>query len=290
MNKKLLKLLPVLLAAFAGLSVKADPPVPNTIAAESYHLQDLELGGTTRTDRWLAMNQFNYEQGYYGYNGALAAKAWTYAMKPNFPSAGSTAVFNKGTLTNGDGSTRQPNGYPALEGIYTLFTRTPFILTESSPLADLNSISFQIYLTTGGSDTTSGTSTEAYGPDGDLYQLPSLNLVTNTGSLSLAASTSSLTKSVPYEFDHSAGGVETTFTIYENYRLFQWDLSSVTGSILSFDITFATYEHVSLRSIQLDQSTALIAVPEPAAAALITASGVLAFLFLRRRAQPLSRS
>lgn len=282
-------------ASLGAVALHAQAPVPNTLAAPSYHLEALSLGGTTRTDQWLAMNQFNYEQSYYGYAGALATRAWQHAMKPNFPSAQSTAVFNKTTLTSSDGSPRQANGYPAMEGIYTLFTRTPFVLTESRPLADLKTVAFQIYLTTGGSDTSSSDSTAAYGVDGDLFKQPLLTVTTTTGTQSFSATLSTLYKSIPYEFEHTGGDVEETFTIYENYRLFQWDLSSVTGNILGFDISFATYEHVSLRSIQLDQSTAVMAaVPEPAAAALWAGAIFLGCTLFRQRfrgrGQPAVRS
>lgn len=263
--------------AVSGVTLRADEaPTPGTIAGASYQLLDLDLGGTTRTDKWLAMNQYNYTPVYYGYGSSpLIGSAWQYAMRPNFPSENSTATFNKRVLYREDGTDYQPNGYPAQEGIYTLFTRTPFTVTESSALEGLQTVAFQIYLTTGGSDAG-----EVYGVDGDLYILPTLTVyLADATSLTFSATYSELYESNPVEFDHSGGDVEETFDIYENYRLYVWDLSSVVGTILSFEIDFAAYEHVSLRSIQLDQST--VAIPEPAVVACIIS--LCGFLFTLRR-------
>lgn len=249
-------------------------PTPGTNAPPSYQLLDLDFNGyTTRTDKWLGLYFFNYTQSDYGWGGsAMVGVPWDYSMRPNFPSESSSAVFYKGAM---DG--RIPNGYPAMEGIYTLFTRTPFIVYEDSPLAGLKSISFQLYSTTGGSDDL-----DIYGQDGDLYKLPVLTLNTTGGEVSLSDyHHTELYKSVGYSFDHSGGGVEETFDIYENYRLYQWDLSFITDTILSFWIEFETFEHVSFRSIQLDQS--LMIVPEPAAVTGMLSLLTLGIIIARRR-------
>lgn len=253
--------LPALLACapLASPALHAAAPTPGTTAPASYQLLDLDLGGVHRADRWLAMNYFNYQQSYYGYAGPFATIPWQYAMAPNFPSPGATATFDKGTLTDASGAVVQPNGYPASEGIYTMMTRTPFIVSEPAPVAGLQTVVFQIYLTTGGSDEL-----QAFDQDGDLHAPPTLHLATTQGAVALSPTDAELYKSIPYAFDHSGGDVTETFIIYENYRRFVWDLSAVAGTITSFEIRFATYEHVSLRSIQLDQSDAAI-LPAPTA-------------------------
>ncbi len=262
---------------------------PGITAPGSYQLLNLEFEEDTRTDKWLNMSMWNYQQSHHGYSGnALAAAKWNYSMIPNFAymqangittsNPASSALFYKGVIDNGSPSGQTPNGYPAMEGIYTLFTLTPFIVYEANPLANLKSISFQIYLTTGGNNDVSNL--EAYGVDGDLYKLPVLTLQTSSGQIELNPYSSSLYKSEGVSFGHEGGGVEEDFNIYENYRLFQWELSSV-HDILSFAIEFATYEHVSLRSIQLDQSLSM--VPEPAAYTLLFGFCMIGLFFLRRR-------
>ncbi len=291
--RSILLLFTVISSSLAAQSLPPPPAqiyTPGTTAPASYQLLNLEFEEDTRTDKWLNMSMWNYQQSHHGYAGnALVAAKWNYSMIPNFAyiqengvtttNPSSSALFYKGVIDNGSPSGQTPNGYPAMEGIYTLFTLTPFIIYESTPLAGIKSISFQIYLTTGGNNDVENL--DAYGVDGDLYQLPVLTLQTSGGEIELNPYSSSLYKSEDVSFGHEGGGVEQDFAIYENYRLFQWDLNPLQHDILSFAIEFATYEHVSLRSIQLDQSMHII--PEASFYALLFGLALTVLVFLRRR-------
>lgn len=239
----------------------------------SYQLLELEFSQPTRTDKWLAMNQFNYWQSQHGYDGNQGGNsAWPYSMPANYPSTNSTALFAK---YDSGGSIY--DGYPAEEGIYTMNTQTPFILRETSPLVNLKSLSFQIYLTSGGEAFTG----IARPQHEDMSIYPTLTLQTTGGDYVFESGDyfhSELYKWNEVEYQHSGGGYVFDLILYENYRLFQWDLSFITDTILSFDITFSTFEHVSLRSLQLDQSLSL--VPEPATWVLIGTFGI--FLLMTR--------
>lgn len=259
--------------------------IPESEIPQSYKLAELQ--GSARTDKWLMLNQDNYDNTVYQHGGA-----WPRAMLPNAPSAGSTFAFTKGPLdVAGIGPS---DGAVATMGIYTKSTITPFTISSGSSVLDsIGKIAFQAYARTGGANNVIDT---FYDINGDFYNMPTLTVygaggvsqtlqISNAGPLAgpdpLRPNAPEVHLPEPYSsevvtFNHGPFEV----TQYENKRLFEWDVSVVQFDIVSFDIDFALWEHVVLMSMQVDQ---FAAVPEPSTIVMLLGAGAFAAALLRRR-------
>lgn len=268
------------------------PPGPDTIINEDAYLRTHTLQGTqTRRSEWLQMNVTNY----YAHREGFGGGAWQWgALPPNttYFTSGTSARLYKGSLNN-------PNapiigGNPAGgAGIYSGMDRVSFLLWEQTPVADLSTVIFQAYLTTG---SEPGFVTNPYQDvNGDFHVagggLPALTLFFADGTtrqLTAQDSTAELYQSRATLFDHipvEEGSEESIeMYIYENYRSYRWDLNNmglVSSDIVRFGIEFTIEAHVSLRSLSLDQAGGV--VPEPTTSALFFGLALTALTLLRRR-------
>lgn len=189
--------------------------------------------------------------------------------------AGTTTPTNHGIAAN-DGSTANqfyvpltPAGLAANPsdttdfvggGIYAFFTPTHYAVTSSAPLANTNTLVFQLSL-------GSGLSGAFGGAPMDFLSAPTLKLTLADNSIvSLAANYSLLEGSTPYTVTQI--GLNTTLETLG----YQWDLSSVGQAITGYEIDFQTAYHAMVfgadttASTQSFNTSVLSTVPEPGTA------------------------
>ena len=139
-------------------------------------------------------------------------------------------------------------------------------LTDSTPLADLKTVVFQIQIG------------EATGYD--LYSAPALKI--NGGSSIVDPLFSGIINRFQNgTFNSPATGADEP--VYVNTRGYQWDVSSL-GAVTSFTIDFSGVTHSQIYGLQLDQSSSFFStavIPEPNSRVLVLA-GACFFLFCRR--------
>lgn len=261
-----------------------DPQGPGTTVSSDAYLRTVSLNGTnTRRSEWLQMNSGNYPAQLHG--GGVGGGAWQHPLPPNttFLSTGNSARLYRGTLDNLNPSTAGGGSPGGTGGIYSYMTQASFLLWEDTPVADLETVVFQAYLTTGSSPNGD----VIYGVDGDFSILPSLIVIREDGTretFTAEQSFAELYESREATISHTGGGFEFDVDIFENYRSYRWDISDLslaTGEIVRFGIEFEIEPHVALRSISLDQAGGMI--PEPSDIALLLGLAVGARLFFRRR-------
>lgn len=269
----------------------ANPKGPDTYVNSDAYLRTYSLQGTaTRRSEWLQMNSSNY----YAHPG-FGYGTWQWALPPNttYFTTGTSARLYKGTLSN---PTMAQYGNPGgIGGLYTGMARTSFLLWEESPVADLHTVIFQAYLTTG---SEPGWVSDPYQDvNGDFYVagdgLPTLTLFFADGrepqKFTAEDSTAELYESRETVFGHTEE-LDAELNIYENYRSYRWDLNNlglVASDIVRFGIEFTLEAHVAFRSMSLDQAGGM--VPEPGHLALLLGFSLTVVTLLRRRkctAQP----
>lgn len=192
----------------------------------------------------------------------------TSANNPGFPGFGSGAAWPAPILPNLNGSATNPRlnkvsgpGNPAGGSIYTFAAPTTFSLTSTNPLANLETLVFQIDLGNG---------------EGGIFlnALPVLDL--NGGTQNLAA-TYSATTSGAYAFIDFTTGLPGLTTILA----YQWDVSAFADPITSYDIRWSAHTHSQIYALRLDSGdTAVQVIPEPASSLLLVLGGTL---LLRRK-------
>lgn len=216
------------------------------------------LAGNTSFDGWAGLTSANYP----GYGSFPGSTAWPAPIASNQAGSGD-ASFNK---TAG-------NGYPASGGIYVGgFGSTPnvyggsFAVSDATALTNLANVVFQIQ------------TSESSGYDFYDDLLPTLSY--NGGSQSLAVTGSMIVSQTQNgTFTNPETGVEEP--IYVNVWLFQWDLSSLAGSINNFAIDWSSVQHSQISELRLDQSDVYASVvPEPASLGML---GLGALLTVSRR-------
>ena len=182
------------------------------------------------------------------------------------------SVLTQGTTATADDATGDAtfdkisdNGYPAGSSIYGMpfGTTGTFTVADSTPVADLEQVIFQIEVGSGSAGWLNGDPT----------------LTVNTGS---GATTVSLfdfgTVSSVSDPDGDFGPVTV------NTFAYQWDLSAISGTITDFNVDY-TLDGTSAQiyRMQLDQGDSFTAqaVPEPSIA-LLGGLGLLTLLRRRR--------
>lgn len=212
------------------------------------------LDGTTDSSSWSDLTFMNYpaypdfaDQGQGDFDDLWPA--------PISPTAGTTADIGFNKVSGG--------GYPASSAIYKHTVPGTFIVTDASPLADLETVTFQLDMAPG---------------NGFFIATPTLNY--NGGTQGL----------LPDFNEQGAGNFTASFgpdTFPTSLFGYQWDLTSL-GTISDFEIVWTAADFSSTYELQLDSSdtfggNAISAVPEPAAGALLAGLAVV-LLATRRRA------
>lgn len=227
------------------------------------------MGGTQGSEGWSNFNPILYS----GYGSFPGLASWSTPFASN--SGSGNATIDK--IANGDGGgpyfgssgTIYSGGF---SGVQNTYGGTLSVL-DSAPVGNLKSIVFQLEIG------------EAFGYDLYSHNLPTLFV--NGEAVALVPAFSSL-------FNQLENG---TFTppgqdpqpLYINTWAFQWDLSSYSSAINSFEIQFSTVQHSQIYAMQLDQSNAInsssiipSAIPEPSTY-LLMVIGAATLLILRKK-------
>ena len=250
-------------------------------AASSAQMVDYEplLGGSTDHYQWTS---FTIPPGVSTGTGGNAGQ-W----------AGTTTPTNQGIAANG-GSALNTLFYVPLTGsgtaanpsettdfvgggIYTFFSATHFEITSSGPLSDLESLTLQLSFAQGLTGAFGGTPT-------DYFAVPSLKLTLDDDSTVTLPFTFSLLESSGSVYVPAINGNDVV-----NQWGYQWDLSSVSGSIVGYSIDFQMPYHGVVLGADIVESDAiqttsvLEAVPEPSTWALLAlAGGLIGFRLIGR--------
>ena len=222
--------------------------------------------GSSGSDAWVNVNSANFS----GYGGFPGSSAWPAPIGSNGLDSGD-AVLNRvaGSPTGGGPFLSSSSIY------FGNFSQIPNALggtlrvTDSTPLADLKTLVFQIQIGEAtGYDFTS--------PSG----APSLKI--NGGSsvvTPLFAGILSRYQSGTF----FSPATELNEPVYVNTRGYQWDVSSL-GAVTTFSIDFSGVTHSQIYGLQLDQSSSVFSsavIPEPNVGGLVLA-GAFFFLICRR--------
>ncbi len=255
----------------------------------------VDLGGNTKYDGWynLTASQktktiHGVEQtipGNSGYPGFMGStNAWPSPIYSQLKSYGETSTVGLQKTANGVAGGPFPSGDSLYYGSFGSEPNTfggSVGIFEDSPLADLNTILFQVQI---GEAWTY----DYFVDPVDGIQEPVLTLEYGDGlSATIAADISELMLAAYNGTVEMPTGDEDVFI---NLYGYQWDVSDYSN-ISSFSIEFDAVEHAQLYALQLDQSsvdygtTSMIpqAVPEPGTWALIAGSSMLAIVLVRRR-------
>lgn len=221
MNKQLIPTLAILVSASSALATL-----------------NITLPGISNEQTWTDMTSENHA-GYPSFGNPTG----------NWPSPiaadSGTATFDKVDGTS---------GFPAGASIYNFIGSGSYTLSESSPLADLQTIVFQ-------TDTILDT---------PFTSAPSLSF--NGGSQNLIAD---FTATTVGEFN--SDGQSTIF-------LYQWDLTDILGTITDFEINYTSAPHSSNFAMQLNQGDTFVqVVPEPRTYALMAGLACGALILMRRQ-------
>ena len=226
-------------------------------------IQVVDFGpGNSGSDAWVNVNSVNFS----GYGGFPGSSPWPAPIGSNGAGSGD-AVLNRvaGSPTGGGPFLSSGSIY------FGNFAQIPnalggtLRLTDSTPLADLKTVVFQIQIG------------EATGYD--LYSAPALKI--NGGSSIVDPLFSGIINRFQNgTFNSPATGADEP--VYVNTRGYQWDVSSL-GAVTSFTIDFSGVTHSQIYGLQLDQSSSFFStavIPEPNVGALVLA-GACFFLFCR---------
>ena len=224
------------------------------------------LGGTSNDYQW---SNFVRPSGV-STGTAGTAGQWSQGIAPN---NNSTSATFSAPVASDTTDFLDSNG-----GIYSFFSQTHFSVTDTAPVAGIQSVTFQLALDAGLTGTFGGTPV-------DLAVAPTLQLNLQGGG----------TQTLPATFSLLAGSISTVIPAFGNQPTtqdlldYQWDLSGVSGTILSYSINWQTAFHSITQGMDLTESTSthtndilVAAVPEPSTYALM-AFGIGAVWFYGRR-------
>ncbi|MEM9366167.1 MAG: PEP-CTERM sorting domain-containing protein [Planctomycetota bacterium] len=219
------------------------------------------LSGTTDFDGWDDLSVNNPNIGGAGYPGfTTAALPWpapidSYLTNNTFPDTSDDDVTGDAQFNKTSGF-----GYPASSTIYsTPFANGTYTVTDSTPLAGLETVVFQAEIGSGSAGWLAGT--------------PTLTVNGSTVAPLAAAGT------VDVNFD-PAGPFGP---LSRNTFLYQWDVSGL-GTINDFAVDFGLAgTSATIWALQLDQGSTFAQVPEPSSVAGLAGLGLLGALGRRRR-------
>ena len=214
-------------------------------AVQSHAIGDFlapSFSGTTEYEGWsdLTVNRLT------GYpTNSTSTNPWPQPVAPNDPGSAGNAEFDK--VTGG--------GYPAGASIYNSFSEGSYEIANDSPITGLSNVFFQVELG-GGADFTGG----VLGEGGFFTVEPVLNY--NGGTQALDPTTSfdyfsTRVFNLPFPIEGiEDGGFTSIFAL-------QWDMSSITDPITSYEIVWTTESFVTTYALQLDSSDTFVAVDPP---------------------------
>ena len=212
-----------------------------------------------------------------GYNELVSSRITAATVTPGNASynirAGILGNVDMGAVELGGAIFKRTSGtaYPATSGLYEWGgPRSTFELAVADAVSDLGSVVFQAFVNV---DTSQG----VFGLL-DAANMPRLSY--NGGSQFLSATTFTATP-VAGGVDMNGDPITVPNPNNPSYTMFKWDLSSVSGAIDSFKLTWATDAHANTMAFQLDQ---VAAVPEPETLAFgLIGLGIVAVMNQRRR-------
>lgn len=201
---------------------------------------DVNLPGNSEQSVWQNMNSTTLPPSE-GYNGFFTNTAgWTTPVSPD----NGSALFDKVPGTG---------GFPSTSSIYNFDTPGTFTVSDSDPIAGLQTVIFQ---------------TDMVGP---MFSAPTFSY--NGGNQQLAWDGIMGT-----EGDFSGMGANSTLYVY------QWDLSAIVEEITSYEIIWTSGVHGSNYLMQINAGdTYTEVVPEPSTYALIAGLACAGLLLMRRR-------
>ncbi len=210
------------------------------------------LPGTTDFDGWddLTVSNPQVAAAIPPFVGFPGAAPWPEPIESHVAGSGD-ATFDK---TAG-------NGYPATSSIYTSpFSNGSFSVADSTPVAGIETVMFQIQIGAGSAGYLDGN--------------PTLTL---NGSTLVPLADSAVISSGIIN-DPGFGPIDVGTLAY------QWDLTGL-GPVTSFDVEFTTDGTSStIYALQLDQGSEFVAaVPEPSSLVLLGLGAVVLFVWRRRR-------
>ena len=203
------------------------------------------ISGASATSIWSDVSESVHSTGFSSWPGS---SAWSATMPPNSSSGTSTDI--EVARVSGSGSTFLDGGpYPSDDTVYfgglRISDNTGGVLevAEVDPVAGLSEVVFQIQLGEGnGDDFTPSTP-------------PVLTYTTSSGTYTATLSSGSISSPVD-TFEngtYSNGEYDVDETVILNEYKFVWDLSGVTGTILSFEVQWSQVMHSQLYGLQVDQ-------------------------------------
>jgi len=219
------------------------------------------FSGSTQYDGWAGLTSTNYP---------------TYAMGPlgGFPGGAWPAPISANQVGSGDAALRKVSGggYLGSAGIYAgsfvTTGSTPFSLSDNTPVANLETVLFQIQI-----DTAFNL---------DLIGTPTITLYTG-GTVDTGSVLTTLSAGYFQLLSSQSLGNTGFGDSFRNQIAFQWDLSGVAGSISAFKIDYNASVHTTTGALQVDQSdTFTQIVPEPSAC-LLVGMGLTALVVRGRR-------
>ncbi len=261
---KLIPTFAVVMAATLALAATAHAQ----LIVPTFHDYASALGGTTSDAQWSGFTLATRPSGV-STNTAGAAGQWPGGLASSNPNSSALFGPTPGNPTDTTDFIDASTG----GGIYAFFSQTHFSVSNAAPLTGLESLTLQIYQAGGFSGKFGGTPV-------DLVTAPTLNLTTDLGTFSLAATFSQSESSYPL--------VVNGFTTTLDTLSYQWDLSGVSGEIESYSIDWQTSYHSITYGADLTESTAqnsnsVLVVPEPFTWSLIVpALGLLLWRSRRR--------
>lgn len=194
-------------------------------------------------------------------------------LKVSAPGLSTTIIstapgFGSNEAGSGDALFLRTSGghYPASQGLYSFGANSTFRVSDTvSSFSDIQTVAFTIVSWSNGNEGL---------PAGSFTSLPTLNF--NGGSQALAAD---------YLGTNPMGAVDFGGPIQTYAFTFQWDLSSISDPITSYDLSWGQIVHTGVLALQLESSdnySLSSAVPEPSSTLLVASAALLAFRRRRR--------